>query len=302
MKVSIVIPLYNEKSNILDLISEIQNSLFDIDFECVLVDDGSNDDSFDTIKKASLSNSNIKGISLSRNFGQQIALYAGINEANGDIIVTMDADLQHPPKEIPTLIKKYKEGYDIVNTKRVDLSNHSTIKKLTSKWYYRIINRLSDIKVESASSDFRLMSRKAADAFLNIREKDRFNRGLISWMGFKQAIIEFDAPPRTKGISKFTFKKMIKLGLDGIISFSVKPLRLIFNFGLINLFAGLIYLVYVFIQYNSGNTIPGWTSTMIVILILGGFQLISLGIIGQYIARIFNESKNRPMYFIKDKC
>lgn len=302
MKVSIVSPVFNESKGLEAFVNAIQNALKEYDYECLLVDDGSTDTSFEIIKQLSLSDPKIKGISLSRNFGHQVALFAGIKEACGDIVITMDSDLQHPPEVILKLIAEYKKGFDIVNTKRSDHKNTGLSKKLSSKWYYRILNSLSDTKIESGSSDFRLMSLLAKNAFLEIPEKDRFNRGLISWMGFKQTVVAFDAPARKTGRSKFTYKKMQKLGIDGILSFSVKPLKVILNIGIFSTLLGLAYLTYVLIQHFSNNTVQGWTSTMIVLLMLGGFQLISLGIIGQYIARIYNESKNRPMYFIKDRC
>lgn len=302
MKLSIVVPVYNESEVLKLFAEELQNTLQQIDYECIFVDDGSSDSSFHKIKQLSLENPRFTGISLSRNFGHQIALFAGLKESKGNIVITMDADLQHPPKVIHQLVKKHEQGYDIVNTKRIDASGTRLTKKLTSKWYYKLINLVSDTRIETASSDFRLLSRKAVNAFLSIPEKDRFNRGLVSWMGFKQSVISYNAEKRKAGNSKFTYKKMHKLGMDGLLSFSSKPLKLILNLGVICVLFGLAYFIYILTQHIQNNTVPGWTSTMIVILFLGGFQLISLGIIGQYIARIFNESKNRPMYFVKDKC
>lgn len=301
MKTSIVVPIFNEAEILKTFSQVLLKHLTNLEYECIFVDDGSTDNSFNLISQLATTNPRIKGISLSRNFGHQVALFAGLKEVTGDIAITMDGDLQHPPQVIPQLIKEYENGYDIVNTKRRD-SGLGIGKKLSSKWYYKLINTVSDTKIESSSSDFRLLSRKAIDAFISIPEKDRFNRGLVSWMGFNQSIIEFNAPERKIGTSKFTYKKMSKLGMDGLISFSSKPLKLILNLGIASTLIGLVYLIYVLIQFINKNTVEGWTSTMIVILLLGGFQLISLGIIGQYIARIFNESKNRPLYFIKDQC
>jgi polyisoprenyl-phosphate glycosyltransferase len=302
VKISIVIPSYNEENNISILFESIKSTLINEDFECIFVDDGSSDQTFSVIKKLSEQHSEVRGISFSRNFGHQIALLAGISESTGDITISMDGDGQHPAAIIPLLIEKYNQGFDIVNTRRMKTADASAVKNLTSKWFYIFINKMTDVKIEPASSDFRLMNKKAVTAFLQLEEKDRFTRGLISWMGFKQAIVEFEAPKRMSGVSKYTFRKMVHFAWDGITSFSSKPLKFSLYIGLLSLLLGFIYSVYALIEYISGNTIPGWTSMMMVILFLGGAQLLSLGIIGQYLSRIFNETKNRPSYFIQDRC
>ncbi len=302
MKLSIVIPSYNEEKNIEPLLQQINMNLKNMDLEIIFVDDGSSDNTFNEIKKASVSDNRVIGISLSRNFGHQIALLAGLKEASNDVVVTMDADGQHPPEVILLMIQEFEKGYDIVNTRRLSTADASVSKNFTSKWYYKILNLMTDVKIEPASSDFRLMNRKTVNAFLQIGEKDRFTRGLIKWMGFKQSVIEFEAPKRMSGKTKYTLKKMMRFAFDGITSFSSKPLKFSMWTGILSIFLGLIYSVYVIIEYFLGNTTPGWSSTMLVILILGGIQLLSMGIIGEYIARIFNESKNRPHFFIKDKC
>ncbi len=302
MKISIVIPSYNEESNIALLFDKIKKVLTGLSYECIFVDDGSKDATFKNIKELATNNIEVKGISFSRNFGHQIALLAGLKESEGDVIIMMDADGQHPPEVIPELLKKHDEGFEIVNTRRLSTADAGAFKKFTSKSYYRLINSLTEVRIEPASSDFRLMSRKVADAFLQIEEKDRFTRGLVSWMGFKQTIVEFNAPPRMTGVSKYTFKKMIHFAWDGITSFSSKPLKFSLFAGLFSLVFGVIYSFYALIEFILGNTIPGWTSTILIILLLGGVQLLSLGIIGQYLSRIFNEAKNRPHYFIQDRC
>jgi polyisoprenyl-phosphate glycosyltransferase len=302
MKISIVIPSFNEQKNIPLLYNQIEEALSNYDYECIFVDDGSVDETFNEIKLLSEKDNRVKGISFSRNFGHQIALLAGLKEASHDIVITMDADGQHPPMIIPKLVNEYLKDYDIVNTKRISTADAKFSKRLTSKWYYKILNWMTDVKIEPASSDFRLMNRKTVDAFLEMDEKDRFTRGLIKWMGFKQSIIEFEAPERMTGKSKYTLKKMIRFAFDGITSFSTKPLKFSIWTGILSIVLGLIYSIYIIIEYFLGNTTPGWSSTMLVILILGGVQLLSIGIIGEYISRIFNESKNRPHYFIKDKC
>lgn len=299
--ISVVIPLLNEEGNIrvlydalLPVIEEVSGS-----YEIIFVDDGSKDASFDIINQLSLQNSKVLGISLSRNFGHQVALTAGMEHASGEIVITMDADMQHPPDVILELYKKFKEGFDIVNTIRTETADSGAFKKMTSSWFYKLINRLSDIHIEPAAADFRLMNRKTVNAFIQLKEKDRFTRGLISWMGFKQAMISYTAPSRFSGKSKYSLFKMLRFAADGITSFSAKPLRISFFSGLIVSLIGLFYAIYAVIEYFSGKTIPGWTSILVSILIIGGIQLISIGIIGEYLARVFNEAKNRPLYMVK---
>lgn len=300
--ISIVIPLLNEEGNI----NVLYNALLPVvekispDYEIVFVDDGSKDNSFEIINKICEQNNRILGISLSRNFGHQIALTAGMEHTSGAIVVTMDADMQHPPEVILDLYNKYKEGFDIVNTIRTETADSGAFKKVTSSWFYKIINKLSDIHIEPASADFRLMNRKTVNAFLQLKEKDRFTRGLISWMGFKQAMVPYTAPSRFSGKSKYSITKMFRFAADGITSFSAKPLRISFFAGVIVSFIGLLYAIYAIIEYFGGKTIPGWASILVSILLIGGMQLISIGIIGEYLARVFNEAKNRPMYLVKE--
>ena len=301
--ISLVIPAYNEADNLENLHRELIPVLegLDKDFEILFVDDGSSDNSFEIIKRLNGQDHRVKGLSLSRNFGHQVALVAGLENASGEVVVMMDADFQHPPELIKALYNKYQEGYDIVNTRRVQTEGVLFFKRFTSWLYYKLINLLSDFRIEASSSDFRLMNRRAVEAFLQFQEKNRFNRGLISWMGFKQDVVEYRAPSRIHGRSKYTVRKMLSFGLDGVTSFSSKPLRISFYTGFLIFLAGIAYAIYVIVTYFKGLTIPGWTSTILIILLIGGFQLLSLGIIGEYIARIYNESKSRPIYFLKDK-
>ncbi len=301
-QISIVIPLLNEEGNIKVLYESLLPVVEKIsaDYEIIFVDDGSKDSSFDIITKISQLNKRVLGISLSRNFGHQIALSAGLEHASGEAVVMLDADMQHPPEIIVDLYNKYKEGFDIVNTIRTETADVGIFKKITSYYFYKLINRLSDIHIEPAAADFRLMNRKTVNAFLQMKEKDRFTRGLVSWMGFKQAQIEYIAPQRFAGKSKYSLLKMFRFAADGITAFSAKPLRVSFFAGIIVSFTGLLYAIYAVFQYFGGKNIPGWTSILVSILIIGGIQLISIGIIGEYLARVFNEAKNRPMYLVKE--
>ncbi|HKK82363.1 MAG TPA: glycosyltransferase family 2 protein [Prolixibacteraceae bacterium] len=302
MYISLVIPAYNEEKNIPILYERIVSVMEKHKFECIFVDDGSSDGTFEMIKQLSQKFDEVKGLAFSRNFGHQTALLAGVSDAKGDVIITMDADGQHPPELIPDLLNKMNEGYDVVNTKRNLTADAGLFKNLTSSWYYKIINKLTEVRIEPASSDFRLMSRTAVDAFLSFPEKDRFTRGIISWMGFHQSVVHFDAPARMSGQSKYTLKKMVRFAWDGVTSFSSKPLKISMVFGVLSLIFGLLYATYTIVIFFLGKAIPGWTSMMLVILFLGGIQLLSLGIIGEYLARIFSESKNRPHFFIRDRC
>lgn len=300
--ISIVIPLYNEALNLQPLYNELikvldENNLV---YEIIFVDDGSHDKSFEIIKQLSSKDKRVNGISLSRNFGHQTAIMAGIAKANGETVITMDADLQHPPRLIPKLYAKYKQGFDIVNTRRTYHEKTGFLKKITSALFYKIINFLAEIRIEPASSDFRLMSRKVTDAFNQIQERDRFTRGLVGWMGFSQAVVSYCARSRYSGKSKYTVIKMLRFAIDGITSFSSKPLRMSLYLGLLVFLIGVIYAVFIIVSYVNGATVEGWTSTILTILFIGGFQLLSIGIVGEYIARIFNEAKGRPHYFLKD--
>lgn len=300
---SLIIPVYNEEKNIENLYMELIPVLESIDniFEIIFIDDGSRDNSFEIIRTIHEKDPRVKGFSLSRNFGHQVALVAGLENSRGEIVIMMDADFQHPPALINSLYEKFKEGFDIVNTKRIETKGIWFFKRFSSWCYYKLINLLSDFKIETSSSDFRLMNRKAVEAYIQFTETNRFNRGLISWMGFNQAVVEYSAPSRVHGRSKYTIRKMLSLGLDGITSFSSKPLRISFYTGFLIFLAGIAYAIYVIVSHFKGMNIPGWTSTILIILLVGGFQLLSLGIIGEYIARIYNESKSRPIYFLKDR-
>lgn len=299
---SIVLPTFHEEGNIASIYKQIIEVMKNATpLEILFVDDGSKDQTFERIEELASQDSRVKGISLSRNFGHQTALLAGLQEVKGEQVIMMDADGQHPPELIPQLISKLSEGYDIVNTIRLETEGSGVIKKISSRWFYRIFNILSDIKIEPASADFRIMNRQSVDAFLTIDEHDRFTRGLVSWMGFRQATLEYRADKRRSGKSKYSFRRMRLFAIDGVTSFSSKPLRISTIMGLITLIGGVGYMIYAIVMFLMGNTNPGWTSLLITILIIGGIQLFSIGIVGEYLARIYNESKQRPHYFIRQR-
>jgi len=297
------VPVYNEAANLEVLYASLHAVLEEMgrSYEVIFVDDGSSDGTFEVVKQLHEQNPAVKGYSFSRNFGHQTALFAGLSKSNGEVVISMDGDMQHPPDMIPVLLEKYEEGYDIVNTKRIDAKSTGLFKKLTSRWYYKMLNALSDVPIEPAAADFRLMNRKSVEALNSLPETHRFTRGLVGWMGFKQAIIPYQAAPRHAGSSKYTFFKMLRFGLDGIVSFSVKPLRIAFYTGVMVSIAALLYAIYAIMQHILGSTVEGWTSILVSVLFIGGVTLLSLGVIGEYIARIFNEVRRRPMYFFKDQ-
>lgn len=299
---SIVLPSYFEEANVAFIYNQVITAVDDrADMELIYVDDGSQDQTFEEVRALAKKDPRVRGIRLSRNFGQQAANLAGLREAKGDEIVMMDADGQHPPALIPKLIQKLSEGYDIVNTKRTDMEGAGFFRKVFSRLFYRIINFLSDVNIDNSQVDFRIFNRAALDAFLEFNEHNRFNRGIFTWMGFSQAQIEFRAVHRNTGQSNYNFRKLTKLALDGITSFSTRPLRLCFYLGLIIIFSGMVYGIYAILNYFFGHTNPGWTSLLITILILGGVQLFSLGIIGEYLGRIFIETKRRPHYLVRER-
>lgn len=302
IRISAVIPLLNEQGNLERLHSSLSEILtgLGLPFEIIFVDDGSSDDSFQILKQIATTDPHTKGISLSRNFGHQIALMAGLDRARGEVVITLDADLQHPPSLIPELYKQYLDGYDIVNTSRIDTRGAGVMKTFSSRLFYVLLRSLSEVNLPRGSADFRLMSRKTVEALKSMPERDRFTRGMVNWLGFKQTYISYEAPLRYSGKTKYTTRKMFKLALDAITSFSPKPLRISLYLGMTAVIPCLIYSVYAIYRHFTGETIEGWTSLLLVVLLLGGIQLISIGIIGEYLARVFTEIKSRPLYIIKE--
>lgn len=300
LTVSIVIPCYNEEGNIEKLYDQINNQLTAINIEYIFVDDNSNDNTLKVIEHLSKNNSNVKYISFSRNFGHQSALRAGLEYSTGDCVISMDADLQHPPELLQTLINKWKDGYDVVYTIRKDVENISVFKKITSALFYRLINSLSDIEINQGSADFRLLDRRIVRVLINdITEYHLFYRGLISWIGYNQIGIEYIPNKRFSGNSKYSFMKMLNFAIDGITSFSIKPLKLAILLGLLLSVLSGIYGVYVLFMYLfTDETVKGWSSVLLSILFIGGVNMVLLGIIGEYIGKLYIQSKNRPYFLI----
>lgn len=308
MKVSIVAPVYNEESVILEFFQRIEAILpifmdkFNINrdnIEILLINDGSVDGSFDLLKCISDNNTGYKLIDLSRNYGHQIAITAGIENSQGDAIVIIDVDLQDPPEIILPLYEKFLEGYDVVNAVRTKREGESFFKIITAKLFYRVLNKLTHVDIPLDTGDFRIINRRVADTLNHMREKQRFVRGMISWVGFKQTGIPYNRDKRYAGKTKYPLNKMIKLALDGITSFSSFPLRLSSYLGFMAAFFGFIYSVVVlYTKLFTDTAVPGWASINCVVLFLGGAQLICLGMIGEYLSRIYDEAKARPLYLI----
>ncbi len=300
--VSIVVPVYKEK----EVIEEFYNELMKVmeymrnNFEVIFVnDDTADSETMQILKKIHYSDERVRVISLSRNFGHQIALTAGIDYARGDAVIMLDGDLQHPPKLIPAMIDYWKQGYDIVYTIREDVLGENTLKKLFSKMFYLTMAKITNIDIGFNCADFRLMSRKAVEGFSRIKEKTRFIRGLIGWMGYRRIGISFVAQERNKGKSKYSFRKSLALALDGILSFSNFPIRIISSAGILISLLSFIYMMRIaYFVYIEKGIIPDWLPISSIILFLSGIQMVMLGILGEYVAKIFTETKNRPLYLI----
>ena len=300
--VTILVPAYNEQDvlNMLyDRLKNIMDNLTNYDFEVLLVNDGSKDDTLKIMKNLRAVDSRICYLNLSRNYGKETAMIAGLDYAKGDCVIFMDADLQDPPELIPDMLKFWEEGYDDVYAKRKSRKGESVLKKLTSKIYYKVLQSVTNIEIQKDTGDFRLLDRRCVEALKSIRESQRYTKGLFSWIGYNKKEILFDRDPRAAGNTKWNYGKLINLSIDGLTSFTTAPLRLSAIIGILVSFAGFIYmLAIIFKTIFNGIDVPGYSSTMVVILFLGGIQLIFLGVIGEYLGRTFNESKGRPIYFV----
>jgi dolichol-phosphate mannosyltransferase len=300
--VSIVLPAHNESGNI-EIITQRINRSFSherYNLEMIFIDDGSTDDTLEKIKNLQSINSQIFFIELSRNFGHQNALKAGLDCASGDCIISMDCDLQHPPEIISTLLQKWEEGFDIVYTRREESQKLSYFKRKTSNVFYSFISWLSDIRIEKGTSDFRLIDRRVADVFSRFKENDLFIRGLIKWVGFSQVAVDYHPDERHSGCSKYTFQKMVRFAFNGITSLSIRPLYLAVYLGFILSLLSFLYLPYViWSYYYSGHYAYGWGSVILTVVFFSGLQLCVLGIIGIYIGKMFMQVKDRPVYIVK---
>jgi dolichol-phosphate mannosyltransferase len=300
-KVSVVIPAFNEAPNLPVMVEKLTDVLrIYPSYEVLFVDDGSRDTSLETIKYLAAQDDRVKYLSFSRNFGHQMALRAGLDYATGDCVISMDADLQHPPELIPHLVERWLEGYEIVYTVREEDPNLPVSKRQTSKLFYQIIRYATDIDIEDGAADFRLLDRRVVNYLKQFKENDLFLRGVISWIGFKQYRINYRPAERFAGQTKYSLKKMFVLASAGITSFTTKPLYLSVLLGFIMFWFSIGFGVVSLYDYFRGDVVTGWTSTIIIIVMIGGIQLIMMGIIGIYLGKMFYEVKRRPSYIVRE--
>ena len=300
---SVVIPCYNEAESINELavrVSAVCRSAVGKDYEIILVNDGSKDATWPKMERLSHSDPKIVAVNLSRNYGHQLALSAGLSLSRGERIFILDADLQDPPELLIPMMERMDAGVDVVYGQRSRREGETFFKILSAHIFYRLLGRMVEFDIPPDTGDFRLMSRRALDVLNGMPENHRFIRGMVSWIGFRQEAITYERSARFAGRTKYPFGKMLRFALDAITGFSVRPLRLASYLGVGFGFAGLLALFYVFLSWISGDTVQGWTSLIAVVLVLGSAQLLVLGVLGEYIGRLYIESKRRPLYVIQD--
>jgi glycosyltransferase involved in cell wall biosynthesis len=303
-EISVVLPVYNEESGLPETYRRVKAVLAGtgMTHEIIFVNDGSRDGSWQRILDLANADRTVKAVSLSRNFGHQITITAGIDISSGATVVVMDSDLQDPPELIPTLYAKYREGFDVVYAQRRKRDGETWFKRVTATAFYRLIRRMSTIEIPLDTGDFRLMSRRVVEDLKRLQEQSRFVRGLVTWVGYNQTPVFYDRDRRYGGETKYPLSKMIKFALDGITGFSSQPLRLASHAGLFFALASMALMVALTIYRFAGGSglIPGWTSLAVAVLFLGGLQLLAIGILGEYIGRIYEESKRRPLYLVRE--
>ncbi len=304
-KISVVIPMYYEEQVAEECYERVSKVLYDLrdnyDYEILFINDGSKDNTLSILENIAKEDSKIKVISFSRNFGHQAAVTAGLKFVTGDCVVIIDADLQDPPELIPDMVKEWEKGYDVIYGKRKKRDGESAFKLFTAKAFYQTLNKLSDIEIPKDTGDFRLADRKVIDVINSLPEHNKFLRGLFSWTGFKQEPLEYERKERFAGTTKYPLKKMLKLATDGILSFSIKPLKLVGGLGILSVVISIIILIYAILSFafKWNNITPGWTSIMCTLTFMGGIILISLWMMGEYIGRIYDEVRGRPQYVIE---
>ncbi|MBP3037940.1 glycosyltransferase family 2 protein [Bacillaceae bacterium Marseille-Q3522] len=303
-QITILVPAYNEEEvlqQLYDRLIAVIEIIPNYTFEILLINDGSRDQTLTVIKQMRERDNRISYVNLSRNFGKEIAMIAGLDYAKGDAVVIIDADLQDPPELIPEMIKYWEMGYDDVFAKRISRSGESWLKKSTAATFYKLLQKAAKIPIQENTGDFRLLDRRCVDALKQLRETQRYTKGMFSWIGYNKKEILFDRDPRAAGETKWNYAKLTDLAIEGITSFTTAPLRLSAMLGIIISIFSFLYIIWIVTKtLIFGEPVAGYPSLMTVILFLGGIQLISLGIIGEYLGRIFNETKNRPLYFAEE--
>ena len=302
---SIVIPCFNEEEVIGETIRRLQAfcaGVQDLEVELIFVDDGSRDRTRELLRAFAQVDPRVKLLGFARNFGHQIAVSAGIDAASGDAVVLIDADLQDPPEVVHEMVAKWREGYDVVYGTRTERPGESAFKLATARGFYRLLNRLSDVPIPLDTGDFRLMSRRVVDTLKSMPERDRFVRGMVSWVGFRQTALPYRRALRFAGTSKYPLRKMLRFATDGILSFSIKPLQMSITMGLAAAALSMTGIAYaLFLRIFTNVWVEGWTALMIAVLFIGGVQLICVGILGEYVGRIYNEVKRRPLYVVQER-
>ena len=305
MLLSVVVPCFNEEAVLREThrrLTSVLGSLQQLDYELIYVDDGSRDRTPLLLQQLQAGDRRVRVVQFSRNFGHQIAVTAGVEHAAGDAVVLIDADLQDPPEVIEAMVARWREGHDVAYGVRTDRPGESAFKLATAKGFYRMINRLSETPIPLDTGDFRLMDRKVVDALQAMPERDRFVRGMVSWVGFRQIAVPYRRDPRLAGESKYPLIKMVRFALDGVTSFSVQPLRAATWLGFAVSALAVVGIVYALaLRLFTSDWVTGWTAMMIAVLFLGGVQLLSLGVIGEYIGRIYGEAKRRPLYLVQER-
>lgn len=306
--ISVVCPVFNEEDGIEAFFDRTTAALEALaprfSYELIFVDDGSSDGSGRLLRKFAEANPAVRVVELSRNFGHQVAITAGIDEASGDAVVVIDSDLQDPPEVIAEMVDVWQEGhYKVVYGQRLHRPGESSFKLVTARFFYRLLNRLSEMQIPVDAGDFRLMDRAVVDVLKGLRETNRYMRGMVAWVGFPQTAVAYDRETRHAGGTKYDFWKMLRFALDGITSFSERPLRIATQMGLLVTFAALLFAAVTILRkiYTPAFAVPGWASLMTVALFLGGVQLLSVGLLGEYVARIYRESKRRPLYVVAER-
>lgn len=303
-KVSILIPFYNEQEVLPSLFERLQSLIDSNDnyqWEVMLINDGSTDNSLCLVKQMRLRDKRFRYIDLSRNFGKETAMLAGFDNVTGDCMVIMDADLQHPPEVIPQMLKLWEEGYDDIYGKRNNRGKEPWLRRKLSILYYKLLQKTTNVSILQNVGDFRLLDRICIDALCSMRESQRYTKGMFQWIGFKKKEFTFDQDDRVAGNTKWSYIKLLNLAIEGITSYTTSPLKIATVMGLVVSLCAFIYMLFVLIKAIAvGDPVAGYPTIMVVMLFLGGVQLLSLGIIGEYIGRIFNETKNRPAYFVRE--
>ena len=298
---SIVVPCYNEEESVTMFFDEIQKTLADIDYEVIFINDGSSDNTLEKIKNLADSNSNVRYISFSRNFGKESAIYAGLVNTTGDLVCLMDADLQHPPSLIPEMIETISEGYDVAAARRVSKKGEPLMASIGSYLFYKLFNAVSNIGLVQGATDYRVMTRQVTDAVLQLSEFNRFSKGLFQWVGFETKWIEYENVERVAGESTWSVWQLFKYSIEAIMAFTTVPLSISIVMGFVISAIAFIYLAFIVVKYLLySDPVQGFATTMCTILLLGGIQLLSIGILGKYMEKTYKETKNRPIFIVKE--